>query len=174
MDARIAAIATLGQAALQAIDVFQGYNPARQGWDKLIRLTDHPLPDVNPRLAVDATGRMAVAWQGWRGPHSNIFVRSFQDGAWAPAVQVSSHPANEWEPAVALDSAGTAWVAYDSYANGNYDVFLAAVKGSQVIVPEMAIADTPLYEVKPTVAVVIKGYLVDVFFNKSLDVIFVA
>ncbi len=129
------------------------YDPVRQGWDEMVRLTDHPLPDVNPRLASDETGRMAVAWQGWRGPDSNIFVRAFQDGEWAPAVQVSSHPANEWEPAVALDSAGTAWVAYDSYANGNYDVFLSAVKGNQVIVPEMEIAATPLYEVKPTVAV---------------------
>jgi hypothetical protein len=129
------------------------YDPARQGWDKLVRLTDHPLPDVNPRLAADESGRLAVVWQGWRGPDSNIFVRMFDNGQWADAVRVSSQPANEWEPAVALDSAGTAWVAYDSYANGNYDIYLAGVKGGQLIVPEMAIADTPLFEVKPTLAV---------------------
>ncbi|MEZ5393945.1 MAG: hypothetical protein R2724_14060 [Bryobacterales bacterium] len=129
------------------------YDPKRQGWDKLMRLTDHPLPDVNPRLTSDETGRMALVWQGWRGPDSNIFLRMFENGEWAPPVQVSTQPANEWEPAVALDSAGTAWIAYDSYANGNYDVYLAGVKGGQLITPAMAIADTPLFEVKPTVAV---------------------
>ncbi len=129
------------------------FDPAEQAWGPLERLTDHPLPDANPRLATDGQGRLAVVWQGWRGRFANIFLKTLEGGAWSETLQVSAHPANEWEPAVAFDSAGTVWVAWDSYRNGNYDVYLAGVRDGAVAVPEMAVAETPLYEVKATLAV---------------------
>ncbi len=132
----------------------RSFDPAEAAWGAMVRLTEHPLPDINPRLASDGRGRLAVAWQGFRGRHSNIFVRTFETGAgWSDAVRVTGRPANDWEPAVAFDSRGTVWVAYDSYARGNYDVLLAGVRDGEVAVPETAVARTQAYEAKATVAV---------------------
>ena len=74
----------------------RGFDPAEQGWGPLIRLTEHPLPDINPRLASDGKGRFAVVWQGFRGGKSNIYLRTFEDGEWAETVQVTGRPVNDW------------------------------------------------------------------------------
>ena len=129
------------------------FNPAEQAWDKLIRITDDPLTDINPRLAGDGNGGFAVVWQGFRHKHSNIFLSSLAGDGWSAPFAVTARPANEWEPAAAFDSGGTLWITYDSYKNGNYDVFLTGVKTNRITEPERAIAATPLYEVKPTIAI---------------------
>ena len=130
------------------------FDPDRQRWGRMQRLTDAPLPDINPRLETDGKGRFALVWQGWGdGGDADIFLKTFDGEDWSDTVQVSNSPANEWEPAVAIDSAGTAWVAWDSYQHGNYDVYLAGVKDGEITTPAMGVAETPLYEVKPTVAV---------------------
>ena len=132
----------------------RSYNPGSQAWGRMVRLTDHPLPDINPRMATDGRGGLALVWQGFRGKHSGIFLKTFTSAAgWSEPVQVTRHAANSWEPAAAFDSGGTIWVAYDSYANGNYDVFLAGVRDGAVAVPEIAIAASGRYEAKATVAV---------------------
>jgi beta-xylosidase len=41
-------------------------------WGKPIRLTDHPLPDINHHLIADRRGRLWLAWQGFRGGQSDI------------------------------------------------------------------------------------------------------
>ena len=132
----------------------RAFDPGAEAWGPLIRLTDHPLPDINPRLASDGRGGLALAWQGFRGKHSNIYLKTYaRDSGWSDDIQVTGRPANDWEPALAFDSAGTVWVAYDSYANGNYDVFLAGIRDGKIAVPEIAVAATASYEAKATVAV---------------------
>ena len=136
------------------------FDPASQSWSTLRRLTDDPLPDINPRVGSDRTGRIAVVWQGFRGRASNIYLRTVSGAEssryrhnWAPATAVTDRPANDWDPAVAIDSTGTAWVAYDSYKNGNYDVHLTGVRDGTITTPETAIAETPRFEARATVAV---------------------
>ncbi len=132
----------------------RAFDPGEEAWGPAVRLTDHPLPDINPRMTSDGSGNLALVWQGFRGGHSNIYLRAYSsEVGWSEAVQVTGRPANDWEPAVAFDSTGTVWVAYDSYANGNYDVFLTGVRDGAVSVSEMAVAATGRYEVKATVAV---------------------
>ena len=128
------------------------FDPAAESWGKLVRLTDHRLPDINPHLA-SRDGRFALVWQGFRGRESDIFLRTFSDGAWSEQVELSGRPGNDWNPVVAIDSRGAAWVAYDSYRNGNYDVFLVAMQDGEVVTEEMAIAKTPLFEARASVAV---------------------
>ena len=128
------------------------FDPAAEDWGDLMRLTDHHLPDINPRLA-SRNGHFAVVWQGFRGRESDIFVRTFSDGEWSAEVSVSGQPGNDWNPDVAIDSRGAAWVAYDSYRNGNYDVFLVAIKDGEIVSEEIAVAKTPLFEARASVAV---------------------
>ena len=130
----------------------RSYDPASESWGDLIRLTDHRLPDINPNLA-SRGGRFAVVWQGFRGRESDIFLRTFSEGEWSEEVAVSGRPGNDWNPAVALDSRGAAWVAYDSYRNGNYDVYLVAMRNGETATEEMAVAKTPLFEARASVAV---------------------
>ena len=132
----------------------RSYDPGEQAWGPLVRLTDHPLPDINPRMASDGKGKLALVWQGFRGRHSNIYLKTYSgEGGWSDPIQITRQPANHWEPAVAFDSGGTIWVAYDSYASGNYDVLLTGVRGGALAVPEIAVAASGRHEVKATVAV---------------------
>ena len=128
------------------------FDPARQQWDPLERLTSDPLPDINPRLTSDGRGHFAIVWQGFRGRHSNIFLKTFDGEKWSPETRVTNREANDWEPAVALDKAGAAWIVYDSYKNGNYDVFASKVAHGAVG-SEMAVAVSPRFEARATVAI---------------------
>ena len=102
----------------------------------------------------DGKGRLALVWQGFRGKHANIYLKTYSAGnGWSPDVQITGRPANEWEPAAAFDSKGTIWVAYDSYKNGNYDVYLTGVRNGKITVPELAVAATGRFESRATVAV---------------------
>ena len=128
------------------------FDPESESWGELLQLTDHRLPDINPHLT-SRDGRFALVWQGFRGRESDIFLRTYSDGNWSEPVEVSGGPGNDWNPVAAIDSRGAAWVAYDSYRNGNYDVFLVAMQDGQVATEEMAVAKSPLFEARASVAV---------------------
>jgi len=129
------------------------YDPSTQRWGPAERLTDHPLPDINPQVAADPQGRLAVAWQGFRDQHSNIFLRQFDGDRWLDPIRVTDRAANDWEPSVAFGPDGTLWVAYDSYKNGNYDVFLRRVRANQVEADEIPVANSPRFEARASIAV---------------------
>lgn len=128
------------------------FDPLAQEWGGLQRLSSHPLPDINPRVAGDGRGGFAVVWQGFRGGHSNIFARSFDGEGWSSEIRVTERAANDWEPAASFDSSGALWVAYDSYQNGNYDVFLKRIADGKPG-EEITVAATPRFEARPTVTV---------------------
>ena len=128
------------------------FDPATQEWGGLQRVSSHPLPDINPRVAADGRGGFAVVWQGFRGAHSSILLRTFDGERWSPEIRVTERAANDWEPAAAFDSSGAVWTAYDSYQNGHYDVFVKRVVGAKPG-EEIPVAATPRSEVRPTVAV---------------------
>jgi len=134
-------------------DIFaRSFDPAGQQWGALERLSSDPLPDINPRLASDGKGKLAVVWQGFRGKNSNIFLKTLDAGKWSADVRVTNRPSNDWEPAAAIDSGGNVWVAYDSYKSGNYDVFLTKVTGTAPG-QEIPVAATPRFEARPTLAI---------------------
>lgn len=129
------------------------FDPATQTWGALERWTTDPLPDINPRLHADASGRAALVWQGFRGKNSNIFLRTFDGERWSAEARVTNRAANDWEPAAAMDQSGNVWVVYDSYKNGNYDVFISRMREGRPEGSEMAVAESPRFEARPTVAV---------------------
>ena len=129
------------------------YDPAKQEWGTLERLSSDPGSDTNPRIASDGNGKIAVVWQGFRGKNSNIFCRVLSGEKWGPEVRVTNRAANDWEPAAGFDNRGNLWVAYDSYKNGNYDVFLTEVRGGQSPQSELTVSATPAFEARATVAV---------------------
>jgi hypothetical protein len=157
-DARNRVCVVWSQQVAENWDIYaRSFDPARQEWSGLERLSSDPFPDINPRMASDGNGRLAVAWQGFRSNHSgvsagvsanvsaNIFVKTFDGNRWSDDVRVTRTAANDWEPAVAFDSNGTIWVAYDSYRNGNDDVFLSRISGGKVDGGEMEVWPPALF-----------------------------
>lgn len=129
----------------------RSFDPSRQEWGALVRLTSDAMPDINPRMASDGKGRLAVAWQGFRGRVSSIFARTLAGDRWTPEVRVTRGEVNDWEPSAAFDSKGVLWIVYDSYRNGNYDVFVSRLTNGAPL--EMPVASTPRFEARATVAV---------------------
>lgn len=129
------------------------FDPAKQEWGALQRLTSHALPDINPRLASDGKGHFALVWQGFRARNSNIFLKTFDGEKWSADVRVTTRAANDWEPAAAFDSKGAVWVAYDTYKSGNYDVMISRVVNGKLEGGEIPVAATPRFEARATLAV---------------------
>jgi hypothetical protein len=121
-------------------------------WLRTERLSSHPNPDINHRLASDGDGRLWVVWQGFHSGNSDIYLRHYDGSEWHKEVRLSEDPANDWDPSVAVDRQGGAVAVWDSYRNGNYDVFLRTFK-NKVLGPEITVAGTPALEAHPTVAI---------------------
>lgn len=71
-----------------------------------IRLSNDPGNDIDPVAATDSTGKVWVAWQGWRNGRAGIFAAAQNGDKFDAATAVSSSPANEWNPAIAADRTG--------------------------------------------------------------------
>jgi hypothetical protein len=89
-----------------------------------LRVTNAPGSDVFPSAATDSSGKVWVAWQGWRDGRARIFTAT-QDGTkmTAPA-EISQSPANEWNPAIAAGAGGRVTAVWDSYRNGSHGVYM--------------------------------------------------
>jgi hypothetical protein len=129
------------------------FDPQAQMWSATQRITNDPMPDINPRVVSDGKGAIAVAWQGFRGRNSNIFASTLQGEAWSPGIRVTDRAANDWEPSVAIAPGGDLWIAYDTYRNGNYDVYLSRVSRGRVEGTETGVATSARFEARASVTV---------------------
>jgi len=126
-SARLSVDTEQGSFACRLSDLRPGRIMPALGGAASVELTMTPLEaaaaegeEDYPAIAVEAAGRLCVAWVSWEQEADVIYARSF-DGR---ALRVTDHPANDWEPALACDGKGTVYVAWDTYRNGNYDVYL--------------------------------------------------
>ena len=101
-------------------------------------------------LATAADGQVWMAWQGWDKGQADILLAPVEKAD--ASIRVSESPANEWSPAIAADSGGRLHVAFDSYAAGNYDVVLRTRDRDGTLAPAVAVARTPKYEARPSLA----------------------
>ena len=74
-----------------------------KAWSRLDRISPGG-PDLSPRAAVDSTGALWVAWQGFRDGRSRILGRRLSGGQWDAPIEVSANSRNAWEPSVAGDA----------------------------------------------------------------------
>ena len=133
-------------------DIYAMPRDGDDAWGKLHRLSDDPLPDIEPHVAASSDGTIYVVWQSWSGGHSNVHMRYLDDGDWSPLIAVTDTHTNDWEPAVAAGSDGRAWIAWDRYST-NYDVYARSFSPSGGLSKEMEIATTNRYEAHASVVV---------------------
>jgi hypothetical protein len=118
----------------------------------ILQISNQPGSDIDPVAATDASGRVWVAWQGWRNGRASIFAAIEQGSTFTRPVTVASSGGNEWNPAIAAGPKGRVSVAWDSYRNGNYDVYLRTAEGPGVWKAPVAVAATARYEAYPSIA----------------------
>jgi hypothetical protein len=123
-------------------------------WGSIARLTSEPQPDTQHQLAADASGRLHLVWQGWRGNRAGIYYVTYEPSeGWSQQERVSPAAAgNCWEPSLAIDSRGFVHVAWDQYGVSGYDIWLRSRAGG-VWHNAVPVAATPLFEAYASVAV---------------------
>ena len=131
------------------------YDPDKESWSGPKRLTTDRGTDADVVLATAPDGAVWMAWQAWRDGQSDIFLAPVED-AGSP-INLSGTPANEWSPALAIDKGGRIHAAFDSYRAGNYDVVVRTRGSDGTLGDPVAVADSPLFEVRPTVAADARG-----------------
>ena len=129
-------------------------------WGRQDRLTDNPLPDIEPHVARSADGTIFVVWQSMVGRNSQIRLKYLRAGSWSETVAVTNAAANDWSPAVAAATNGRAWISWDRYrkgSGGSYDVLARPFDPDTGLGPEVAIASSTRFEAHSSVAVDSQG-----------------
>ena len=121
-------------------------------WGPKLRLTDHPLPDIEPHIARSPNGTIYVVWQSLKGRYSQIQLKYLRGGKWSETVSVTNTETNNWEPAVAAGPDDRAWIAWDRY-DGSYDVYARSFAPHDGLSSEYKVASTERYEAHVSVAV---------------------
>jgi len=128
------------------------YRPGQIGEEQ--RISTSSGPDVDPVLTTDLQGRPWLAWQGAAEGRSRIFVTQRTEAGWQPAEAIShAHEGNAWQPALAAGPDGSVAVAWDQYRSGDYDVLLRIHGSDGKWADPVAIASSPRFEARPSLAV---------------------
>lgn len=137
----------------------RAYRRGAKLWDgPPVRLTDNPGADTDPALATRSDGRVWMAWQAWRDGRASIIVDDVENPRDKEEPRVISPGAgNAWSPAVAADKKGNLFVVYDTYETGNYDVHLRRLSEDGTAGKTIAVASSPRYEARPSLAVDPRG-----------------
>lgn len=94
----------------------------------------------NPSLAVDADGRVHVAWHDLRNGHADIYYAVSQDGGltFSPNIRVNDDAgeAYQFHPSLAINGQGDVGIAWEDYRNGHADVYFAKRKREDTVFGE--------------------------------------
>ncbi len=85
----------------------------------LVRITDHPNAQLNPKLWEDT-----IVWADLRSGNLDIYAyTASNDTEWC----VLEHPATQWKPAIYGDH-----IAWSDERNGNYDIYMFNISGGEI------------------------------------------
>ena len=105
-------------------DIYARSSTASGTMSAEIRLTTDPGTDLFPVAATDSSGRVWVAWQGFRNNNLEILASVQNGNTFWPEAIVSTSPASDWDPAIATASDGEVAISWDTYDKGDYDVYV--------------------------------------------------
>ncbi len=119
-----------------------------------IRLTSNPGTDIFPVAATDSTGRVWVAWQGFRNNNLDILASAQTGNTFAPETIVSTSSASDWDAAIATAPDGEVAISWDTYDKGDYDVYVRRVRFTDQIGMDdpIAVAATDSFEARSSLA----------------------
>jgi len=137
-------------------DLYQRtYSPEKRSFSEPKRLTRGAGTDTDAVLATAPDGKVWMAWQSFSDGQADILLTALDDPS--PPARITSTAADEWSPALAIDGSGRVHVAYDTYQAGNYDVMLRTQTADGSLGSTLAVASSPRFEVRPSVAADAQG-----------------
>ena len=117
-------------------------------WSANIRVNDDTsvADQGHPSLAVDALGRLYLAWQDRRNGHYDVYFATSTDGGatWSANARVNQDggSADHTAPSLAVSADGSqVFVAWQDGRNGNDDIFFAQSTNSGAIWTETRVND---------------------------------
>ena len=113
--------------------------------------------DIDPVATTDSSGKVWVAWQGWRDGRAAILPRTRTAPVYRAGENFQIAQRTNGTPPSPPIRAGRVAVAWDSYRNGNYDVYARTWSNSWGA--EVPIAASARYEAYPSIAFDPKGRL---------------
>jgi hypothetical protein len=107
-----------------------------------------------PVAAADASGRVWVAWQGFRNNNLEILASVQNGDTFWPETVVSTSAASDWDAAIATAPNGEVAISWDTYDKGDYDVYLRRVRFSNQVELDtpIPIAATTAFEARSSLA----------------------
>ncbi len=135
-------------------DIYARSSAADGTMSSEIRLTTDPGTDIYPVAATDATGRVWVAWQGYRNNNLEILTAVQNGSTFTGETIVSTSPASDWEPAIAAAANGEVAISWDTYDKGDYDVYLRRVRFTDQVGMDdpIPVAATTSFEARSSLA----------------------
>gem|GEM_PF-507807 len=101
----------------------------QDGFDPPVQITNHPLDQCYPDLALAADGTLYVVWQDNRTGHWDIYASVSADSGrtFSKETAVVNADDNQTAPAVVVDGASPSrvYVAWQDDRNGNQDIYVA-------------------------------------------------
>ena len=119
-----------------------------------IQITSDPGVDLNPVAATDSSGRVWLAWQGFRNSNLEVLAAGQTGNTFSPETVISVSPANNWDPAIAASADGQVAIAWDTYDKGDYDVYLRRVRFTDTVGADdpIPIATGPGFDARASLA----------------------
>jgi hypothetical protein len=135
-------------------DIYARSSAADGTMSSEIRLTSDPGTDLFPVAATDITGKVWVAWQGFRNNNLEILASAQNGNVFWPETTVSTSPASDWDPAIATSANGEVAISWDTYDKGDYDVYVRRLQfnGEVSMAAPIPIAATLSFEARSTLA----------------------
>jgi hypothetical protein len=100
----------------------KNYNAASGHWENLQRITSNPDQDQDPKVCVDGSGTVWVAWTTWRHGNSDIYESHFDGTSWTPPRPVSTDSSSDQHCALAVDQDGFVWCIWQSDRTGDWEI----------------------------------------------------
>ncbi len=130
-------------------DIYGVYNNG-VSWSSPIQITTANPYDVEPKSAVDSSGKVWVVWRAERKPDSDIMYSYYNGTTWSSNAYVTSSTYEERDPVITVAKDGKVWVVWFAKKNGNWDLY-AKYYGSGIWSPEIRLTDDPGYDLQPSV-----------------------
>jgi len=130
-------------------DIYGVYNNG-SSWSSPIRITTADQYDVEPKCAVDSSGKVWVVWRAERKPDSDIMYRYYNGSSWSAEGYVASSYDEERDPVITVDKYGNVWVVWYAKNAGNWDLYGKYYNGSTWS-SQIQITTDPGYDLQPSV-----------------------
>jgi len=130
-------------------DIYGIYNNG-SSWSSPIRITTATPYDVEPKSAVDSSGKVWVVWRTERKPDSDIMYSYYNGSSWSSNLYVTSSLYEERDPAITVDKYGNVWVVWYAKKSGNWDLYAKYYNGATWS-SEIRVTDDPGYDLQPSV-----------------------